>query len=226
MGASPAEVDRQGSSTRSAGVWDWLRLAVAGLTVAAVAATVAEVAGRTRINPFNIFGYFTIQSNLLLAALYILLGVLALTGRVRPTWAEPARAACVTYIVLVGIVYAVLLAPLGAEGGVPVEWANTVLHVVTPIYAVVDWVLAPGRRRLADRLVGAILIYPIVWLVVVLIRGATDGWVPYPFLDPEQGYGPIALTVLVISLGVGAFGWLVVRSTRFLPGRELRSATP
>lgn len=203
-----------------------MRLATAVLTVAAVVATVAEAASRGRINPFNIFGYFTIQSNLLLAALYLLLGVLALTGRARPSWAEPARAACVTYIVLVGVVYAVLLAPLGAAGGVPVAWANTVLHIVTPIYAVVDWVLAPGRRRLPDRGVGPILIYPVVWLIVVLIRGATDGWVPYPFLDPEQGYGRIAVMVLVISLGVAAFGWLVVRSTRFLPTGERRSATP
>lgn len=197
-------------------MWDWARLAVAVLVLVAVAATVVEAAGRTRINPFNLFGYFTIQSNLLLAALYAALGTVGLSGRDQPAGSESARAACVTYIVLVGVVYAALLAPLGAAGGVPVGWANTVLHLVTPIYAVVDWVLVPERRPLADRAVGLILIYPVLWLGVVLLRGATDGWVPYPFLDPDQGYGRIAVTVLMIALGVAVFGWLVVRSSRLL----------
>ena len=31
------------------------------------------------------------------------------------------------------------------------------------------------------------VLYPVVWIAVVLVRGATDGWVPYPFLNPEQG---------------------------------------
>lgn len=128
-----------------------------------------------------------------------------------------------TYIVPVGVVYAVLLAPLGAAGGVPVAWANIVLHVLTPIYAVVDWVLAPTHGPLADRTVGLILVYSILWLGVVLLRGATDGWVPCPFLDPQLGYATIAVTVLVIALAVGVFGWLVVRSSRLMaretPGR-------
>lgn len=195
-------------------VVDWLRLAVAALILAAVVATVFEAASRTSINPFNLFGYFTIQSNLLLAAVLTLLGASGVAGRPRPGWAETARAACVTYIVLVGVVYAVLLAPLGAAGGVPVPWANTVLHVVTPVYAVVDWLAAPERGRLPPRTVAVTLIYPLLWLTVVLIRGATDGWVPYPFLDPAGGYGQVAIIVLAITLAVLVASTLIVLSSR------------
>lgn len=194
--------------------WDWARLGVAALVLAAIIATVAEAASRTSINPFNLFGYFTIQSNILLAAVFTLLGALGVAGRAAPAWAETARAACVTYIVLVGLVYAVLLAPLGAAGGVPVAWANIVLHVVTPLFAVLDWVLAPERRVQPASTVGVILIYPVLWLVVVLIRGATDGWVPYPFLDPAEGYGQVALTVIGIACAVLVTGWGVVLSSR------------
>lgn len=193
---------------------DWVRLGVAALILAAVATTVLEAASRTSINPFNLFGYFTIQSNLLLAAVLTFLGAWGVAGRSEPRWAETARAACVTYIVLVGLVYAVLLAPLGAAGGVPVPWANTVLHVVTPLYAVIDWTVAPERRPLPTRTVAAILIYPVLWLTVVLIRGATDGWVPYPFLDPARGYGQVAITVLAITLVVLLAGWLIVLSSQ------------
>lgn len=202
-----------------AGVWSWVRLVVVALVVAAVAATVLDVASRARINPFNLFGYFTIQSNLLLAAVYAVLGAAGVAGRRRPVWTEVARAAVLTYIVLVGLVYAVLLAPLGAAGGVQVPWANTVLHVITPVFAVVDWLVVPARRALPTSAVGLVLVYPVVWLVVVLIRGATDGWVPYPFLDPANGYGPVAVTCVAIAVGVLLFAWVVVASSRWLARR-------
>ena len=224
MTSPPHGVDLAGSRTSSARaalarVWDWLRLGVAALIVAAIVATVAESASRTTINPFNMFGYFTIQSNILLAVVLSLLGVWGMAGRRPPAWAEPARAACATYIVLVGLVYAVLLAPLGAAGGVPVPWANTVLHVITPLFAVLDWVMAPERRALPTSTVGVILIYPMLWLVVVLIRGATDGWVPYPFLDPANGYAQVAITVVGIAAVVLVAGWVVVLSSRRLAHR-------
>jgi hypothetical protein len=35
-----------------------------------------------------------------------------------------------------------------------------------------------------------------------MIRGALDGWYPYPFLDPaDGGYGPVAVTVVAVTLG-------------------------
>jgi hypothetical protein len=190
------------------------RLAVAALVVAAVVATVAEVGGRTTINPFNLFGFFTIQSNLLLALVLGVLGVRRLTGRPEGRWAMPARAAVVAYIAVVGVVYAVLLAPLGAAGGVPVAWANLVMHVVTPVYGVLDLLIAPDRRPLGGRTVGLILVYPLVWVAVVLVRGATDGWFPYPFLDPSTGYGRIAVFVLLIAVVVALAGALAVAASR------------
>jgi hypothetical protein len=208
-------------------VWErtvgWVRLGVVASIVAAVVATVLEAAGRTTINPFNLFGYFTVQSNLLLGAVLAVLGGAAAAGRRAPGWTAPVRAACVTYIALVGLVYAVLLAPLGAAGGVPVAWANTVLHVVTPIYGVLDWALAPDRRPLPRSTIGVILVYPVVWLAVVLVRGATDGWVPYPFLDPTKGYASIAVTVVAIAAVVALGGTVVVASSRRVPvGRGAR----
>jgi hypothetical protein len=200
----------------------WIRLAVVVTIGAAITATVGEAASRTTINPFNLFGYFTVQSNVLLGMLLAVLGAAGAARRHPPEWAPAVCAACVTYIVLVGLVYAVLLAPLGAAGGVPVAWANTMLHVLTPIYAVVDWVFAPDRRALPARTVGLILIYPVVWLVVVLIRGATDGWVPYPFLDPINGYAGVAVTVVAIAVVVAVAGTVVVASSR----RGWRSEAP
>ena len=135
-------------------------------------------------------------------------------NRPHPPWLLILRAAVTTFIVIVGLVYVALLAPLGAEGGVPVGWANTVMHYVTPIYGFVDWMLVGDRRRIAMRRVGWVLVYPTLWVAVVLVRGATDGWVPYPFLNPDTGYASVFGYVAAI---VGVFivmGSIVVALTR------------
>jgi hypothetical protein len=51
------------------------------------------------------------------------------------------------------------------------------------------------------------LIYPLIWLVVVLIRGAAEGWVPYPFLDPANGYGTVAVYCIIIAAFTILFGY-------------------
>ncbi len=194
-----------------------LRVVIALLVVAAVAATWAEAASRVTVNPFNLLGYFTIQSNLVLAAAYLVSILLA--SRLSPETDTLLRAAATTYIVIVGLVYATLLAPLGAAGGVPVPWANTALHIVTPIYGLVDWIVFRDRVRLPYSRLWVVLVYPVVWLVVVLIRGATDGWVPYPFLDPKTGYGAVLFYVVAITVVFVLFGLLVFWVSR-LRGRR------
>jgi len=187
-----------------------LRLAVAtGITVAVIA-TFADTASRVPINPFNFFGYFTTQSNLLTAIVYFVTAGVILRGGVQPPWLAIARASVTTYMIIVGIVYAVLLAPLGAAGGVPLPWANTVLHIIVPIYVVADWLLFADRPALSFRSFWVVLVFPVLWVAVVLVRGATDGWFPYPFLDPALGYGTIALYCVGIAIAVivvGAAVW-------------------
>lgn len=196
-----------------------LRLLVAAAIVAAVVTTHVEAAIRLaeaglQLNLFNIYGYFTIQSNLIGAVGLVAGGVVALRGRPESQLVGTLRALGVTCLVIVGLVYAVLLAPLAAAGGVPVPWANTVLHIVSPIFVVVDWILVRDRPSLPLRRVWWILAYPLVWTAVVLIRGATDGWVPYPFLDPAQGYGVVAAYAAAIAALFVGVGLLVLWVTR------------
>ena len=85
---------------------------------------------------------------------------------------------------------------------------------VLPLYGVIDWVLFADRPPLPWRRLWLVLIFPLVWLVVVLIRGATDGWVPYPFLDPASGYGSVAvycLAILAFTVLAATGVWAVSR---------------
>lgn len=191
-----------------------LRLIVAGLILAAILSTAADVASRVPLNPFNFFGFFTLQSNLLTAIVYLVTAVSALRGLKQSRWLVIARASATTYMIIVGIVYALLLAPLGAAGGVPLPWANAVLHIVVPIYVMADWLIFTDRTKLALRNLWLVLLYPLVWSGVVLARGATDGWVPYPFLDPATGYGSVLFYVALIAILVLGFGALVFWASR------------
>ncbi|MBC7591115.1 MAG: Pr6Pr family membrane protein [Salinibacterium sp.] len=77
-----------------------------------------------------------------------------------------------------------------------------------------DWVLFADRKKLRYNKLWIVLIYPIVWLVVILIRGATDGWVPYPVLDPATGYGSVAAYSIAIAVFTVLFGLAVFALSR------------
>jgi hypothetical protein len=197
-----------------------VRIAMGAFVLVAVVATFFDTASRTPINPFNFFGYFTLQSNIIAAVIFIIVGVLAFGAARVPYWLDAVRGMWVTYMALVGVVYNTVLVGTPGGGGVALEWANHVLHIVFPIYAVLDWLLIGDRAPLQWRHLWWVIVDPIVWLVVVLIRGATDGWVPYPFLDPALGYGAIAVAVLLLTAAVVVFGAAVWALSR------LRIVTP
>lgn len=188
------------------------RLAIVAIVVIAIVATFFDTAARATINPFNFFGYFTMQSNIITASVLLIAAISTLRGRPQTPLLVLARACATTYIVIVGIVYNTLL--VGLEGGISLEWANWVLHVLFPIYAALDWIFFGDKTALAWQRLWVVLIYPVVWTIVVLVRGATDGWVPYPFLDPATGYGSVAIycvVIFVVAIVIGAIVFALSR---------------
>ncbi|WP_085475200.1 Pr6Pr family membrane protein [Rathayibacter oskolensis] len=193
-----------------------VRIVVALTVLAAVVATAVDTASRTPLVPVNFFGFFTIQGNILLA---VTLLITALAGRRAGPVLALVRGATTSYIVVVGLVYNTLL--VGLAGGVALPWANTVMHLLFPVYGLLDWLLVADRPPLPWRRLWIVLVYPVLWLVVVLIRGATDGWVPYPFLDPATGYGTVAVYVVIIAIAFllsGALVWALSRVRVLRPG--------
>ncbi|WP_277870420.1 MULTISPECIES: Pr6Pr family membrane protein [Cryobacterium] len=96
--------------------------------------------------------------------------------------------------------------------------------VWTPIlkFAELDWLIFSDRSPLPWNELWIALIYPIVWIMVVLIRGATDGWVPYPFFNPAQGYGVVALYALTIAVATIVFAATICAVSRSRPSAARR----
>ncbi len=189
-----------------------LRLIAVIAIVVAVVAQWLESAKTPTYSFWNFFGYFTIQSNLIIAVALAVTLVAAARRKRADLAVSVLRGAATVYIATTGIVYNTLLT--GANVSASVPWSNDIVHKIIPVYAVLDWLLFSDRARLLLRHVWWFLLYPAVWTTVVLVRGATDGWVPYPFLDPAQGYGVVAIYVVGIAVSITLLGILVVGMSR------------
>ncbi|WP_456285900.1 Pr6Pr family membrane protein [Microbacterium sp. JZ70] len=94
------------------------------------------------------------------------------------------------------------------------------LHIVFPALALVDWLVAPDRPRLPWRELWVVFPYLVLWLAVVLVRGAVDGWVPYGFLLPERGAGSLVAHVVGLLVALTAAGALVWGMSRIPRGTD------
>ena len=148
--------------------------------------------------------YFTILTNLVVALVFTVTVL-------RPKWPSPRLLGGVTIaILLVGIVYATLLAGLlHLSGGA--RLADLLLHRVTPVLVPLFWLAATRHGRLTHRDPAAWAAAPLAYLVYALVRGAYEGVYAYPFLDVARNGWPTTIVVaLVIAAAFFAAGHIMV----------------
>lgn len=154
----------------------------------------------------RLFSYFTVQSNLLVGVVSVLLVVRpARDGAVF----RVARLDALLCIAVTGVVYQTVLrgiAELSAAGQV----SDLLLHLLAPLLALVAWVLVGPRPRVDAATVWWSLAYPLAWIAYTFVRGAVVGWYPYPFLDVTTlGLGPALLNTAVVAVVLVGLAWLV-----------------
>jgi len=154
----------------------------------------------------RLFSYFTVQSNLLVGVVSVLLVVRpARDGAVF----RVARLDALLCIAVTGIVYQTVLrgiAELSAAGQV----SDLLLHLLAPLLALVAWVLVGPRPRVDAATVWWSLAFPLAWIAYTFVRGAVVGWYPYPFLDVTTlGLAPALLNTAVVAVVFVGLAWLV-----------------
>jgi hypothetical protein len=193
------------------------RLAFATTAIAAMTYQFATLNTRPDYAKGNFFSFFTIQSNIIaVAALFAL--VLVPRARRSPLF-DGARSAAVLYIGITGVVFALLLAGLQEELQTTIPWVDFVVHKLTPVVLVADWLVDPPRHRLPRWTVLAWLSYPLAWFAYTLVRGEVVDWYPYPFVDVSKlGYDGVAGRSVGLFVGFAAAGaalvWLGNRRAR------------
>lgn len=109
---------------------------------------------------------------------------------------------------ITGIVYGIALAHYDTPEVIP--WVNVVVHRVTPTVFAIDWLIDPPRP--APRFPRALvwLVFPMLYLLYTLVRGAVVDWYPYPFLDPRvHGYAAVAVGCVLVAAAFIAVAWLL-----------------
>ena len=199
--------------------WRLVRIATGLLAVAAIVAQAWTLASAGALNIVNFLSYFTIQSNLI--GIVALLACAAIGNGPKPAWLEWLRGAATVYLTITFVVVILLLQ--NVDVGLQLAWVDFVLHKLTPVVVVADWVLDPPGRRVSTRMALSWLVYPLIWLAYTLIRGPIAGWYPYPFLDPAHGgYGQVAVISAVILLA----GVCVSLAVAWLANRRGRDGQP
>ena len=217
------------------------RLLLAGRTIIAVAIAAAVIGqlmtsltfwtargdADIALNVLNFFSFFTIESNLL--AMVTLAALVVLAARRGPLGRgmQVVLLCATTYMVVTGIVYNTLLRGIELPQGATLGWSNEILHLVAPLWMLVDWLLSARERDVRWRDTAIVAIYPVAWLAYTMLRGpvtldqaAGDGtWYPYPFLDPAthaNGYAGVVImcVVIAVTIVVAAAGLAAIARAR------------
>ena len=199
--------------------------AVVGQLITSVTFWTARGDASIPLDLLNFFSFFTIESNVLAMVVLAVL-VAAQLGRPRIGRRFDVLLLCVsTYMVVTGIVYNTLLRSIELPQGATLGWSNEVLHLVAPLWMLIDWLLTSGKRDVRFGDLGAVAIFPVVWLAYTLLRGpftldqasGRDWWYPYPFLDPAthaNGYVGVAIMCVIVAATVLLAAWGMVAVSR------------
>lgn len=113
-------------------------------------------------------------------------------------------------IAVVGIGYTLLLQHLWDPKGLQLV-ADVLLHHAMPVLFLVYWWLAVPKGNLRCANISHWMLYPIVYLLFAMIRGALSGAYPYPFINAsELGYLRALGNAVGILLGFVAMALLLV----------------
>ena len=136
----------------------------------------------------NFFSYFTILANSA-AALAMLVPLIAPDSGVGRFLLKPSvRTAIAGYLIVVGATYVLFLRHVGDDHGLE-RVADQLMHYVTPVLFIVDWLVFVPKGNLPWTMIGTFLVPPVVYGIWTVVHGTVANWYPYPFVD-MRSLGP------------------------------------
>ena len=191
--------------------------ATAGILLSAGAGRRAFMGGS------RVFMYYTIQSNIAIAAVCLIGAILMMRGRPVPNRWYTVKFVGTVAITLTGVVYCTMLAPLLGDAAWRLN--NVLTHVVVPLAAILDLFVTGAGGSIPRRSVFLVTIPPAAYAIYAGI-GYIAGWqfsdganYPYFFLNWGSPAGAFGFTkelpfmgcvwwILVIFLFLIAIGYI------------------
>jgi hypothetical protein len=146
------------------------------------------------------FSFFTILTNILVA-LFFTTRVFQLSNFPFNLFRKKGALTAITaFIFVVGLVYQVVLRNLWTPTGLQFI-IDELLHTIIPLFMLYYWYFNIKNSVSTINSLMKWLLYPIFFLLFILIRGHFSGYYPYPFLNVTKiGY---QLTFVNVSITFG-----------------------
>lgn len=194
---------------------------------------IARVSGLWTATPtWSSFTYYTVMSNVLCLVWMVLSAIVTVRDAQRDRWTgvstPSARwaAAIMEAITVTMLIYLFVLVPsLFTQPGAyePFTLTDNLVHIITPILVIVDWLLfvPKGRLRAYDPLLWALI--PYAYLAFAFTYGALGGEFapgvryPYPFMNVEvNGLGDVILWIVGLTVALVGVGYVYYALDRLL----------
>ncbi len=194
--------------------------------------------------------YFTVLSNILAMATNWAMFANPLRDSGAFRW---MRMTSLVMIVITGLIYAIVLAPISHPEGLGV-YTNMGYHYIVPWATLLGFLLFGPRPRFTWDLVPKMMIVPVLWLLYTLVHGAfltqpppnppetttlgePQHWYPYPFIDVNdpsplipgvalEGYAGVGVNLVVIVILGLVFATLFLGLDRLLSGFKKPTPLP
>lgn len=183
------------------------RVLTLGIALLALAAVVVQFAlmltnstNTVAESTIRFFSYFTILTNTLVSVYFFYRAYRLHGHRNSIPYHFGTLTAITVYITIVGLVYQLLLRHTWSPTGLQ-RIVDEMLHSVNPVLVIGYWLLNKKENTLAYHRLVRWLIYPLLYLICVLIRGYFSNFYPYPFLDVTSlGFQQVIVNSFGITL--------------------------
>jgi cytochrome bd-type quinol oxidase subunit 2 len=166
-----------------------------------------QVADRVRVDlfrPTEYFAFFSITSAVLAGIVVLISGVALLRGKSESERQNIARLVAAVSMIIVGAVYHLLLGDAAIDPrDIGYDWPripNSIIHTYAPVLVALDYLFSVKGAKPRLRKALWVVIYPLAWLGLSLIRGLSDGWWPYWFINPGSEGGVIGMLTYIFAI--------------------------
>jgi hypothetical protein len=172
----------------------------------------------TLAEPHNLI-YFTHQSNIFLGVIFVWAGVATLVGlKQPPAWLKNAA---LLYILITGLVANLILdTPNHILPTLLTMNTNAMVHIITPIMALIDFLFFTPHRQLKIKHAALWLLYPAAYFIFVLIIVGIFPALEYPYSFIDLNVlttSALIQNIIIYSIAFYLLGLSIVGTDRILP---------
>jgi hypothetical protein len=165
--------------------------------------------------------FFTVLSNLLVAISMTAIALAPGSAAGRFFSKSSVLAAIAVYMFIVGVVYNTVLRNILTLTGRD-RLADELLHVVMPLLCLLYWIFVAPKKGLQWKHVFYWLSFPAFYVAYALIRGKTEGFYPYFFINLDKlGVAKVVLNSTILLAGFLVVGLLFVAIGKRLSRKEM-----